>query len=109
MTTPKNNKSALAASLADVRRLDDSVKIPDHNAPRKKPVRLSVDLPPLTYSAVTAFPAEMGLPEKSGKLRVPTMAVMIALAQLLEEDESGELRSKVAARVLTNLAKETRR
>lgn len=72
---------------------------PGVKAPRAEPVRLSVDLPPVTYRAVTAFPEDMGIPAATGRARIPTVEVFRALAEELAADEA--LRRRVADRIIT--------
>ena len=70
-------------------------------APRVAQVRLSVDIPPAHYQAITAWPAEAGIPEAAGVLKVPTVEVYRALtAELLA---SPELQARVSIRVIDEL------
>lgn len=71
--------------------------------PRASPVRLSVDVSPLTYRAVTSYPEEMNLPEATGRARIPTVEVFRALAEELAVNK--DLRNRVAERIRNNLAK----
>ena len=70
-------------------------------APRAAPVRLSVDLPPAHYQAITAWPAAAGIPEAAGVLKVPTVEVFRALAAELLENP--ELQERISARVIAEL------
>lgn len=74
---------------------------PKPPAPRAKPIRLSVDLTPAQYKELLAWPAEAGIPEEAGVLKVPTVEVFRALtAELLA---APELQERIRARVLTEL------
>ena len=70
-------------------------------APRAAPVRLSVDLAPAQYQAITAWPAESGIPEAAGVLKVPTVEVFRALAAELLEDP--DLQDRIRGRVIAEL------
>lgn len=69
--------------------------------PRVQPVKLTVELLPGAYRQVKQFPDEMGIPEATGKARIPTVEVFRALLEELADDV--ELRQRVAARITENL------
>lgn len=70
-------------------------------APRARPVSMTVDLAPELYRIVKDFPAEMGIPQATGKIRIPSAELFRALVQELAEDEA--LRERIANRIAANL------
>jgi hypothetical protein len=70
-------------------------------APRARPVSMTVDLAPELYRIVKDFPAQMGIPQATGKIRIPSAELFRALVQELADDEA--LRERVANRIADNL------
>lgn len=71
--------------------------------PRTRDVRMTVDLSPALYQKISAYPLEVGLPQMTGRARVPVVEVFRALVEELAENE--DLRRAVANRVRRNGAK----
>jgi hypothetical protein len=84
--------------MAALSRPDVPAKV---KAPRVRPVSMTVDLAPELYRIVKDFPGEMGIPQATGKIRIPSAEVFRALVQELAEDEA--LRERVANRITANL------
>jgi hypothetical protein len=69
--------------------------------PRARPVKLTVEVSPGLYSMLKAYPDEAGLPEATGKARIPSVEVFRALLEELAVNK--ELREHVATRIRENV------
>ena len=99
-TTDLSARAArLAGKPADKDAGEDRAAFP----PRTKDIRMTVDLSPALYQQVSAYPLEVGLPQMTGRARIPVVEVFRALVEELAVNE--DLRKAVAKRVRQSVAK----